>query len=161
MTLCRSIPTTSTRRRRQFAPPLKWSRRKRNCAYGACGRVSRNTTFIAGRELSSRNSANCAWTLQTKARKNSGRVLLPGNEEHLVSRTANPIVVEQFMNAVKQSPAAALLLDYDGPLAPFCLHRQQALPYPGMTALLQEIIADGRTRVVIITGRNAREIIPL
>ncbi len=78
-----------------------------------------------------------------------------------MSRTVNPIEVEQFMNAVAQSPASALLLDYDGTLAPFCLNRQQALPYPGMTALLQEIIVNGRTRVVIITGRNAHEVIPL
>ena len=78
-----------------------------------------------------------------------------------MSRTVNPVEVEQFMNAVAQSPVCALLLDYDGILAPFCLNRQQALPYPGMTALLQEIIVNGRTRVVIITGRNAREVIPL
>jgi len=78
-----------------------------------------------------------------------------------LSRTVNPIEVEQFMNAVAQSPASALLLDYDGTLAPFCLNRQQAFPYPGMTALLQEIIDNGRTRVVIITGRNAHEVGPL
>jgi trehalose 6-phosphate phosphatase len=78
-----------------------------------------------------------------------------------LSRTVNPIEVEQFMSAVAQSPVSALLLDYDGTLAPFCLNRQQALPYPGMTALLQEIIVCGRTRVVIITGRNAHEVIPL
>jgi len=81
-------------------------------------------------------------------------------------RTVNPIEVEQFMKSVAQSPVSAspvsaLLLDYDGTLAPFCLNRQQALPYPGVTALLQEIIANGRTRVVIITGRSAREVIPL
>jgi trehalose 6-phosphate phosphatase len=78
-----------------------------------------------------------------------------------LSRTVNPVEVEQFMNAVAESPVSALLLDYDGTLAPFCLNRQQALPYPGMTALLQEIIACGRTRVVIITGRNAQEVISL
>ncbi|HYW40712.1 MAG TPA: trehalose-phosphatase [Terriglobales bacterium] len=78
-----------------------------------------------------------------------------------MSSTVNPIEVEGFMNAVAQSPVSALLLDYDGILAPFCLNRQEALPYPGMTALLQEIIVNGRTRVVIITGRNAREVIPL
>ncbi len=78
-----------------------------------------------------------------------------------LSRTVNPIEVEQFMNAVAQSPVSALLLDYDGTLAPFCLNRQQALPYPGMTALLQEIIVNARTRVVIVTGRNAHEVIPL
>src|ERR1019366_8750336 len=76
-------------------------------------------------------------------------------------RTVNPIEVEQFMESVAQSPVCALLLDYDGTLAPFRLNRQQALPYPGVTALLQEIIAHGRTRVVIITGRSAREVIPL
>jgi len=78
-----------------------------------------------------------------------------------LSRTVNPIEVEQFMKAVAQSPVSALLLDYDGTLAPFWLNRQQALPYPGMTALLQEIIVNGRTRVVIVTGRSAHEVIPL
>ena len=73
----------------------------------------------------------------------------------------NPIDVEQIMNAVAQSPVSALLLDYDGTLAPFCLNRDQALPYPGITALLQEIIDNGRTRVVMITGRNAHEVGPL
>src|ERR1700693_4125363 len=76
-------------------------------------------------------------------------------------RTVNPIEVEQFMESVAQSPVSALLLDYDGTLAPFCLNRPQALPYPGVTALLEELIANGRTRVVIITGRSAREVIPL
>jgi len=79
----------------------------------------------------------------------------------VLSRTVSPVEVEQFMNAVAQSPVSALLLDYDGTLAPFCLNRQQALPYPGMTELLQEIIVNGRTRVVIVTGRNAHEVIPL
>jgi trehalose 6-phosphate phosphatase len=76
-------------------------------------------------------------------------------------RTVTPIEVEQFLNAVAQATLSTLLLDYDGTLGPFCLNRQQAFPYPGMTALLQEIIANGRTRVVIITGRSAREVIPL
>jgi len=76
-------------------------------------------------------------------------------------RSVNPIEVEQFMNAVELSRVSALLLDYDGILAPFCLNRQQAFPYPGMTALLQEITANGRTRMVIITGRSAHEVIPL
>ena len=78
-----------------------------------------------------------------------------------LSGTANRIEVEQLMNAVAESRFSALLLDYDGILAPFCLNRQQAVPYPGVTALLQEIIDDGRTRVVIITGRSAHEVIQL
>ena len=79
----------------------------------------------------------------------------------MVARAVDPIVVVQFMNAVAQAPVSALLLDYDGTLAPFCLNRQQAFPYQGITELLQKIIVDGRTRVVIITGRNAHEVIPL
>lgn len=72
--------------------------------------------------------------------------------------TLNPIEVEQFMKTLAQSTTSALLLDYDGTLAPFCVNREQALPYPTTTALLQEIIDNGRTRVVIITGRNAQEV---
>jgi trehalose 6-phosphate phosphatase len=78
-----------------------------------------------------------------------------------VSGTAQRIEVDRFMNAVAHSPISALLLDYDGTLAPFCLHHQQAVPYPRVTQLLQEITANGRTRVVIITGRNAHEVRPL
>jgi hypothetical protein len=59
--------------------------------------------------------------------KSSGQALLPGDEDHGASRALNPIEVEQFMNAVAQSPDSALLLDYDGTLAPFCLNRQQSL----------------------------------
>jgi hypothetical protein len=40
----------------------------------------------------------------TKARRNSGRVLLPGNEEHVAVHTVNALIVEQFMNAVARSP---------------------------------------------------------
>jgi trehalose 6-phosphate phosphatase len=75
--------------------------------------------------------------------------------------TVNSIEVKRFMEEVARSPAATLLLDYDGTLAPFCLNRQRAYPYPAITALLQEIIDNGRTRVVIITGRNAYEVGPL
>jgi trehalose 6-phosphate phosphatase len=93
--------------------------------------------------------------------RSSGRILRPGDEEHVIARPVNPIEVAPFMGSVAQSRVSALLLDYDGTLAPFCLNPQQALPYPGVAALLQEIIVNSRTRVVIITGRNAHEVIPL
>jgi trehalose 6-phosphate phosphatase len=96
---------------------------------------------------------------RTTAWGSSGRARLPENEERVVVPAAD--TVERFMGAVARSSASVLLLDYDGTLAPFCLNRQHALPYPGITGVLQEIIANGRTRVVIITGRNADEVIPL
>lgn len=78
-----------------------------------------------------------------------------------MSHTEGADKIGQFMIAIARSPGSALLLDYDGTLAPFRLNREQAVPYPGMASLVQEIIACGRTRVVIITGREASEVLPL
>ena len=69
--------------------------------------------------------------------------------------------LRDFFRDVAQAHQSALLLDYDGTLAPFRQNRHEALPYPGVTALLKEIMATGHTRVVLITGRCAYELIPL
>ena len=66
-----------------------------------------------------------------------------------------------FLQAVAQSSQAALLLDYDGTLAPFHAKRDQAYPYPGVALLLQEIVRNSRTRVVVISGRDAADVLPL
>jgi len=69
--------------------------------------------------------------------------------------------LQDFFLDVAQARQSALLLDYDGTLAPFQQNRYEAFPYPGVTSLLKEIMATGRTRLVLITGRCARELIPL
>jgi trehalose 6-phosphate phosphatase len=66
-----------------------------------------------------------------------------------------------FLQTVARASQAALLLDYDGTLAPFRAERNRAYPYPGVALLLQEIIREGRTRVVVISGRDALDILPL
>jgi trehalose-phosphatase len=66
-----------------------------------------------------------------------------------------------FLKTVAQAPQAALLLDYDGTLAPFHAQRNQAYPYPGVAVVLQEIVRNGRTRVVVISGRDAIDVLPL
>jgi len=68
--------------------------------------------------------------------------------------------IEEFLESVARAPRSALLLDYDGTLAPFSVDRQSAVPYPGLRDLLQQIVDVGRTRLVIITGRDAHEIDP-
>ena len=68
--------------------------------------------------------------------------------------------IDEFLDAVGKAPRSALMLDYDGTLAPFTVERQRAFPYAGLTRLLQQIIDAGRTRLVIVTGRDAREIDP-
>ena len=69
--------------------------------------------------------------------------------------------VEEFLKTVAAAPLSVLLLDYDGTLAPFAVDRQEAVPYEGLENLLQQIADTGRTRLVIVTGRDAREIPPL
>jgi len=68
--------------------------------------------------------------------------------------------IDEFLRTVAKAPRSVLLLDYDGTLAPFTVHRQRAVPYPGVTDLLQQIADTGRTRLVVVTGRDAVEIDP-
>jgi trehalose 6-phosphate phosphatase len=66
-----------------------------------------------------------------------------------------------FVQTVAQASHAVLLLDYDGTLAPFHIRRDQAYPYSGVALLLQEIVRNARTRVIVITGRDAEDVLPL
>lgn len=54
-----------------------------------------------------------------------------------------------------------LMLDFDGTLAPFRRDRKKVVPYPGVTAALQNLLETGKTRVVIISGRDVTETVPL
>lgn len=70
-------------------------------------------------------------------------------------------LVESLLERVSRAPRSLLMLDYDGTLAPFRKNRDEAFPYPGFSLLLQQIVCTGRTRVVIISGRDANELTPL
>jgi trehalose 6-phosphate phosphatase len=65
-----------------------------------------------------------------------------------------------FLEQLSSAPARILLLDYDGTLSPFCANRELATPYPEVPPLLTRIMQTG-TRVVLISGRPAREIVRL
>lgn len=69
--------------------------------------------------------------------------------------------VESLLQAVARAPQSLLMLDYDGTLAPFREDPGQAFPYPGISPLLQEIVRVSKTRVVIISGRDAKDVISL
>lgn len=69
--------------------------------------------------------------------------------------------LEALLSAVARAPRSLLMLDYDGTLAPFRKQREQAFPYAGVSEVLEKIARNGRTRVVIISGRDAEEIVPL
>lgn len=66
-----------------------------------------------------------------------------------------------FFQGLAQARLRLLLLDYDGTLAPFHLDRDKAFPYPGVRELLDELLASGRTRVILITGRPVDSLLPL
>lgn len=63
-----------------------------------------------------------------------------------------------FLESLASAPSSALLLDYDGTLAPFQIERDHAYPYPGIVPILQAIQQNGRTELIIITGRPIHEV---
>lgn len=69
-------------------------------------------------------------------------------------------ILAGFFSRFQSSAVPALLLDYDGTLAPFTERRLDARPYPGVLPLLQSIAARG-TRLVVISGRPCEEVLSL
>jgi trehalose 6-phosphate phosphatase len=79
-----------------------------------------------------------------------------------VSRTATDhIDCDWFFNQVEAAKSRILLVDYDGTVAPFHADRQQAKPYPKIPEFLRCIMTSCRTRLIVVSGRAAREVPPL
>lgn len=66
-----------------------------------------------------------------------------------------------FLERIASAHERVLMLDYDGTLAPFEIRPERATPYPGVREALETVIEEGGTRVVIISGRRAAEVVPL
>lgn len=66
--------------------------------------------------------------------------------------------LDAFFAALSRSKSAILLLDYDGTLAPFCIDRFEARPWPGARELLKRIQFQERTAIAVISGRPAGEV---
>ncbi|MFQ6007414.1 MAG: trehalose-phosphatase [Candidatus Zixiibacteriota bacterium] len=69
--------------------------------------------------------------------------------------------LDDFFSSLRTAQKRALMLDYDGTLAPFRCDRDKAVPYPGVKELLQKITATGRTRLIIISGRPVENLVYL
>jgi trehalose 6-phosphate phosphatase len=69
--------------------------------------------------------------------------------------------IAEFLSRLSQARSRALLLDYDGTLAPFTCDPAKAYPYPGVREVLRRIRRETDTRLVIVTGRKAIDIPPL
>jgi trehalose 6-phosphate phosphatase len=80
-------------------------------------------------------------------------------DSRLIGETAEKL--DEFFATFIGAAKPLLLLDYDGTLAPFRIDRFKAHPWAGVRELLTSIQDQGRTRIVIVTGRPAIEIGPL
>jgi trehalose-phosphatase len=74
-----------------------------------------------------------------------------------------PLWIESAEAAVlwrrlQSAPRSLLMLDYDGTLAPFQDDRFEATPYPGVEDRLAVLSGLSRVRLVLITGRSARDL---
>ena len=66
-----------------------------------------------------------------------------------------------FYVRLQDAPRRVLMLDYDGTLAPFRVRPEQATPYPGVSEILETLAKQEDTRVVVVTGRRARDVAEL
>src|SRR6516164_2746118 len=69
--------------------------------------------------------------------------------------------LDQFFQSFSAGRTPLLSLDYDGTLAPFRVDRFKARPWTGVREAISRIQRQGRTRIVVVTGRHAKEIGPL
>ena len=67
----------------------------------------------------------------------------------------------RFLQDIAAAKERVLILDYDGTIAPFSMHRQRALPYSGVPTLLRQIMTHCGTRLIIASGRAAHEVTSL
>lgn len=69
--------------------------------------------------------------------------------------------LDDFFERIPRVKERVLMLDYDGTLAPFQVWPERAVPYPGVVEAMKELMEDGGTRVVIVSGRRAEDLVPL
>lgn len=67
-----------------------------------------------------------------------------------VSQTVEMAIVNEFANSERR----LLLLDYDGTLVPISRHPSLAVPDERVLKMLNELVADSRTDVSVISGRD-------
>lgn len=68
------------------------------------------------------------------------------------------IDLEDFWKMLAVSSVSVLFLDYDGTIAPFRVERDKAIPYPWIPDMLNSILKEGHTKIVVISGRNISDV---
>jgi trehalose-phosphatase len=76
----------------------------------------------------------------------------------MTDRDAPEHPLDAMFARIERKRGGILMLDYDGTLAPFRADPSQARPYPGITEILDAIMQQGNTRVVVVSGRRAADV---
>lgn len=69
--------------------------------------------------------------------------------------------IDRFFANLTAAARRLLVLDYDGTLAPFHIDPADAKPYLGVRELLDGIMRDPASEVIVVSGRPARDLWPL
>ncbi len=80
------------------------------------------------------------------------------NDGESVAPSAANMRIAAFLSRLSKARSRALLLNYDGTLAPFSCNPEQAYPYPEIAKALHRIQRETDTRLAIVTGRRASDI---
>ena len=72
--------------------------------------------------------------------------------------TAETEELRSFFHTLAAASHSALLLDFDGTLAPFRRDPAKVRPWAGVPALLNQIQQTGKTRIVLVSGRPAQNV---
>ncbi|MDF1590676.1 MAG: trehalose-phosphatase [Desulfobacterales bacterium] len=66
--------------------------------------------------------------------------------------------LQLFYHQASEARQKAILLDYDGTLAPFHVNPEKAFPYPGVREMLKKVMQAPDVRTVFISGRCIRDL---
>jgi trehalose 6-phosphate phosphatase len=70
----------------------------------------------------------------------------------------NDFDFDRFFARLSRAEVRALLLDYDGTLAPFHADPRLAMPYPEVAEVLRRVAGSAGTRIVIVSGRRLEDL---
>ena len=85
---------------------------------------------------------------------------MPSDSQNAAGDTVD-VGIPEFWDQVVSASSVALLLDYDGTLAPFHVDRLQAYPSDGVVEALRTLTESSRTIVAIVSGRPVNELLTL
>jgi trehalose-phosphatase len=78
--------------------------------------------------------------------------------DSICAEYSDEIFTEAFLIALTHARKSALILDFDGTLAPFEIDPSSVRPWPGIAELLQQIQGSNRSHPAVVTGRPALDV---